>query len=141
MLQYELKAIKNRSSLAKEPDYHFTVSIDDAKKIIKHPSVEMYDAKTIRQAVRAKNIKVTIQTSGFGVSHFSRILEEVAGGYENTKVVDNVHSEFDKWLESNYDFSGYDHKQNRCWLSRSPTDYTIYSSSELLVTWGKLTRN
>jgi len=141
MLQYELKAIKNHSSLAKEPDYHFTVSINDAKKIIKHPSANMYDVQIIRQAVRAKKITVTIKTYGFGVSDFQRVLEEVAGGWENIQEVDNVHSEFEKWLELNYDFSGFDHKKNKCWLSRSPTDYNIYSSLELLATWGKLIRS
>lgn len=138
MLNYKLTSKVDTSSLSKDPDWYWTLKTEDGKKVIKHfkdVSKGSYEyifwVKPIRQAVRAKQTEVTIRTGGFATSQFQAVLEEVAGGFENIKEVERLDEEFTAWLARNYDYSGEGIANENYWLSKSASDFNIYSETEL----------
>lgn len=137
MLIYKLTSKIDTSSLSKDPDWYWTLQIEDGKKIVKQlkeiskGSYEyIFWVKPIRQAIRAKQTEVTIKTGGFATSKFQAVLEVVAGGFENLKQVDRFDGFLD-WLEMNFNYSGEGANYENYWLSKSETDFNIYPETEL----------
>lgn len=145
MLTYKLTSKVDTSTLSTQPDWYWTLRIEDAKKIVKHlkdsskGSFEyIFWVKPIRQAVRKKETEITIKTGGFTTSKFQQVLEEVAGGFENIKKVDRLYEGFTNWLTENYDHSGEGIDEESYWLSKSDTDYNIYSETQLKKEYSEL---
>lgn len=137
MLTYELTSKIDTSSLSKDPDWYWTLQIEEGKKIVKQLkeiSKGSYEytfwVKPIRQAIRAKQTEITIKTSGFSTSDFYGVLCEVAGGHENLKQVDRLEG-FPDWVEMNFNYSGEGANYENYWLSKSETDFNIYPETEL----------
>lgn len=138
MLTYKLTSKVDTSSLNTSPDWYWTLRIEDAKKIVKHlkdsdkGSFEyIFYVQPIRRAVRKKETEITIRTGGFSISKFQQILEEIAGGFENMKEVNRLNEDFTRWLTENYDHSGEGIDNENYWLSKLPTDFNIYSETQL----------
>lgn len=130
MLTYEL-TIKDSLS-------HYTLDIEDAKKLASHLKnfskgsfAYVHWLKPIRSAVRKKETEITITTSGFDTHEFFQILCNVAGGFENTQEVDRLDEDFTNWLVMGFDYSGEGIEGENYWLSKSPTDFNIYSETQL----------
>ena len=138
MIIYQLKTALDSTSLSTQPDSYWTLSIEDAKKIVKHlkgysktSSEYVFYVQPIRRAVKAKKEEITIRAGGFSINRFWNILYEVAGGFENVKEVDRL-AGFQDWLLANYDYSGdVGEGRDNAWLSKSSTDYNIYFESDL----------
>lgn len=138
MLIYQLTSKVDTHSLSTQQDWYYTLKIEDAKKIVKHlkdsskGSFEyIFWVKPIRQAVRKKETEITIKTGGFTTSKFFQVLCDVAGGFENTQEVDRLDKDFIDWLTANYDYSGQGIEDENYWLSKSPTDFNLYSETQL----------